>query len=212
MKVPVYNIQGEKIEEMELPVSIFGGKENSDLVYQVATSQMANQRKVIAHTKHRGEVSGGGKKPWEQKHTGRARHGSIRSPLWRHGGVAFGPRSTRVFKKTINSKMRKAALFAVLSDKVKHNHFVVVDKFGLETPKTKILNAILHKLPSTNKTSILLLPAKEKNLSLAARNIPFLSVLGAKDANALALLSAQFVIIPKEGVKVLESTFLEIKN
>ncbi len=207
MKVPVYNIQGEKVEEMELPSSIFEVEKNSDLVYQVATSQMANQRKVIAHTKHRGEVSGGGKKPWAQKHTGRARHGSIRSPLWRKGGVAFGPRSSRVFKKTINAKMRKKALFIVLSEKAKNNFFVVVDSLALQSPKTKLLYGILQKLPSANKTSILLLPAKEKNLSLAARNIPSLSVLGAKDLNVLALLSSQFVIIPKEGIAVIEKTF-----
>ena len=207
MKVPVYNIQGEKIEEMELPSSIFEVEKNPDLVYQVATSQMANQRKVIAHTKHRGEVSGGGKKPWAQKHTGRARHGSIRSPLWRKGGVAFGPRSNRVFKKAINAKMRKKALFVVLSEKAKNNLFVVVDSFALQSLKTKVLHGILGKLPSANKTSLLLLPAKEKNLSLAARNIPSLSVLGAKDLNVLALLSSQFVIIPKEGVSVIEKTF-----
>lgn len=207
MKVPVYNIQGEKTEEVELPTAVFDVPLNKDLLYQVVTSQMSNRRQVIAHTKHRGEVSGGGKKPWAQKHTGRARHGSIRSPLWRKGGVAFGPRSERTYKKDINTKMKKKALFIVLSEKARNNFLVVLNALALETAKTKVLNGILQKLPSGLKNSILILPKKDANVSLAARNIPSLQVFGAKDVNALDLLSSKFLIIPKEAISVIEQHF-----
>lgn len=207
MMVPVYNQEGQKIEEIELPSAIFEVEKNSDLVYQVATSHMSNKRQVIAHTKHRGEVSGGGKKPWAQKHTGRARQGSIRSPLWRHGGVAFGPRSERVYKKTINEKMNRKALLTVLSEKARNNFIVVVSVLSLEAPKTKVLNAIMRKLPCDAKKSVLLLPGIQKTVALAAQNIPFLTVRSPKDLNILDLLSSKFLIMQKESIQTLADRF-----
>ena len=207
MKTPVYNMEGLKVEEFELPSKVFEVSNNSDLVHQVMVSQMGNKRIAIAHTKHRGEVSGGGKKPWAQKHTGRARHGSIRSPLWRKGGVAFGPRSSRVFTQKINTKMRRKALFTVLSQKAKENLVVLIDSFTLETPKTKILNEILKKLPSNTTHSLLVLSETNKMVMRAAKNIPFLDVVQAQNLNILDLLAAKFIIMPKESVSIIEKTF-----
>jgi large subunit ribosomal protein L4 len=120
-----------------LPKEIFDVEINPDLIHQVVVAQTANRRRVIAHTKGRGEVRGGGKKPWRQKGTGRARHGSIRSPLWKGGGVTFGPTKERTFKKEINKKMKRKALFMVLTAKAKNNLLLVLDKIILEQPKTK---------------------------------------------------------------------------
>jgi len=117
MEAIVYNQKGEKLNAVNLPESVFGLKMNPDLVYQVAVTQAANRRRITAHTKDRGEVSGGGKKPWRQKGTGRSRHGSNRSPIWRHGGVVFGPRNDKVYGGKINKKMRRKALAMVLSAK-----------------------------------------------------------------------------------------------
>ncbi len=209
MKVPVYNNEGKIVEEMELPTKVFDVPQNTDLVYQVATTQMANRRQVIAHTKHRGEVSGGGKKPWAQKHTGRARHGSIRSPLWRKGGVVFGPRKNRVYAKSLNNKMRVKALLCVLSEKARNNFVVVLDQLNMEAPKTRVLVELLKKLPLKQKTTVLALAKPNKNLFLAGRNISTLHMLGAKELNVFDLLSSQFIVMPKDAIKTIEDTFLK---
>ncbi len=139
MKVTIYNQNKEKTEEIELPKEIFDVQMNADLVHQVVVSQMANRRKVIAHTKDRGDVRGGGKKPWRQKGTGRARHGSRRSPIWKGGGVTFGPTNERVYKKEIPKKMQRKALMMVLSAKIKSNSFLILDKINLKESKTKLM-------------------------------------------------------------------------
>src|SRR3989339_770912 len=131
MKVPVYNQKGETVSEMELPKEILEVSPNPDLVHHVVVAQQANRRQIIAHTKTRGEVRGGGKKPWRQKGTGRARHGSIRSPLWKGGGVTFGPRNDRVYEQDINRKMRRKALMVILSDKARTNTLLIVDALNL---------------------------------------------------------------------------------
>ena len=127
MKYEVLDQKGNKVGEESLPKEIFEVEIKNDLIYQVITSQMANKRRVIAHTKDRGEVRGGGRKPWRQKGLGKARHGSIRSPIWIGGGVTFGPRKERIFKKKIPKKMRRLALFMVLSDKAKRKFLILVD-------------------------------------------------------------------------------------
>src|SRR3989344_4067362 len=126
MKVDLYNQNGEVAGSVNLPKEIFEVKFNADLVHQIAVSQMANKRQVSAHTKIRSEVRGGGKKPWRQKGTGRARHGSIRSPLWRGGGITFGPRNDKVYEKDIPKKMRRKALLMALSQKAKNSQLVVL--------------------------------------------------------------------------------------
>ena len=209
MKAIVYNQEGKEIGTTLLPKEIFDVKLNPDLVHQVVVSQMANRRKVIAHTKTRAEVSGGGRKPWRQKGTGRARAGSIRSPLWKGGGVVFGPRKERVFKKEIPKKMKRLALFIVLSGKVKNNLLILLDKLKIEKAKTKLITEILKKLPCKNESSLIILPELNKNLILAARNIPDIETIQAKDLNALDLLSFKYLVMPKEAIKVIKETFLK---
>lgn len=213
MNYTVYNQKGEKVEEIELPEEIFGIKMNPDLVHQVTVSQLANRRKIVAHTKGRGEVRGGGRKPWPQKHMGRARHGSIRSPLWRHGGVTFGPTKEKVFKKKIPLKMRRKALFMVLSAKIKNNFLIILSQLKLDVPKTKSVAKIIAdlrlKIENFKSGSILIvLPEMNRNLILAARNLSGLKTIQAKDLNCLELLSFKYLIMPKEAVKVIKETFL----
>ncbi len=209
MKISVFNQEGKEISQTLLPKEIFDVSFNSDLVHQVVVSQTANRRKVIAHTKTRGEVSGGGKKPWRQKGTGRARHGSTRSPLWRHGGITFGPTKERIFKKKIPKKMKRKALFMVLSAKVKNNLLILLDKLKIEKVKTKLMTEILKKLPSKVESSLIALPELDKNIILAARNLPHIETIQVKDLNCLDLLSFKYLIMPKDSIKVLKETFLK---
>jgi large subunit ribosomal protein L4 len=209
MKAAVYNQKGEEIGTTLLPKEVFDVKFNPDLVYQVAVSQAANQRKVLANTKDRGEVSGGGRKPWRQKGTGRARHGSIRSPIWRGGGVALGPTKERVFKKKINIKMRKKALAMVLSQKLKNNLLVIIDDLKLEKAKTKLMQDILKKLPSNIQSTLIALPEINKNIILAAGNLPKTEVVQAQELNCLKLLSFKYLILPKNAIKVIKETLIK---
>src|SRR3989338_9588952 len=146
MNLPLYNQQAENIGKVELPDNVFGLPMNGDLLHQVVVSQMSNKRQNVAHTKERGEVRGGGKKPWRQKGTGRARHGSIRSPIWKGGGVTFGPRKERVFKKKINKKMARKALFLALSSKVKDKEMIVIDGIAFNSWKTKEMAVVVNKI------------------------------------------------------------------
>ena len=141
MKVNVYTIEGKISKELEVPEVIFGADWNADLVSQVLYSQASNRRAGTAHTKNRSEVRGGGKKPWAQKGSGRARHGSSRSPIWRHGGVTFGPRNDKDYKKTIPRGMKVAALFSLLSAKVKAGKVIFLDTIPTQSGKTKEADA-----------------------------------------------------------------------
>jgi len=224
MKTTIYNQEGKGIGTTILPKEIFDVKLNPDLVHQVVVSQMAIRRKVVAHTKTRAEVRGGGKKPWRQKGTGRARAGSIRSPIWRGGGVTFGPTTEKVFKKRIPKKMRRKALFMVLSAKAKENLLLVLDNLKIEKPKTKLMAEILNKLftraaakggkedlssLTTKKGSgLVVLPRMDKNIIKAVNNIPRVSTVQAKDLNVLDLLCYKYIMIPKEAIKVIKETFL----
>ena len=208
MKLSTYNQEGKEIGQTLLPKEIFEVKMNSDLVHQVVVSQMANRRQRIAHTKGRAEVRGGGRKPWRQKGTGRARAGSIRSPIWRGGGVTFGPTKEKVFKKKIPKKMRRKALLMVLSAKAKNNFLIILDKLKIEKAKTKEITEILKKLPCQGENSLIALSQIDKNLILAARNIPKIDTIQAKDLNCLDLLSFKYLVMPKEAIKVIKETFL----
>ena len=209
MKIAVYNQEGKEVGKSLLPKEIFDLKLNPDLVHQVMVSQMANRRRVIAHTKGRAEVRGGGRKPWRQKGTGRARHGSIRSPIWRGGGVTFGPTKERIFKEKINKKMRRKALFMVLSAKAKNNSLILLDKLKIEKPKTKVMAEIFKKLPCKGKSSLMALPIIDKNIILAARNIPKITTIQARDLNVLDLLNFKYLVMPKEAIKTIKETFLK---
>jgi len=209
MKVKTYNQKGEKVGETDLPKEIFEVPLNLDLVHQVILVQTANQRKKIAKTKDRGEVRGGGKKPWRQKGTGRARHGSIRSPIWRGGGVTFGPTGKEVFEKKIPKKMRRKALFMVLSQKAKENLILVLDKLEIEKTKTKLMKEILDRLFLKNGSGLLVLPKVDEKIIKATRNISKADTIQAKDLNVLDLLNYKYVLMPKEAIKVIKETFIK---
>lgn len=209
MKLTVYNTEGKETGEVLLPKEIFDVKLNQDLLWQVVVSQTANRRHVIANTKDRSEVSGGGKKPWRQKGTGRARHGSSRSPIWRHGGITFGPTKEVNFKKEIPSKIKRLALFMVLSEKARNNFIVILDELKSENKKTKQIALILKNLPSKGSRSAIILPSMDRNIILASRNIAGINTLQAKDLNALDLLSVKYLIMPKESIKTIKETFLK---
>ncbi|MBU3942380.1 50S ribosomal protein L4 [Patescibacteria group bacterium] len=210
MKTTLYNQNKEEIGEVNLPKEIFEVEVNPDLIHQVVLSQQSNRRQGSAHAKMRGEVSGGGKKPWRQKGTGRARHGSTRSPLWKGGGVTFGPRNDKNYKKTIPVKMKRKALFMVLSAKATENMIVVVDKFNITEPKTKEMATSLKKL--TDKSALLVLSKMDKNLILSTRNIPKIESIQATDLNVLDLLTYKYVVISKAGIKKIKDTFIDTKH
>lgn len=209
MKIDTYNQDGKKIAQTLLPKEIFDIEINPDLIHQVVISQMANKRKVLAHVKTRAEVSGGGRKPWRQKGTGRARHGSIRSPIWRGGGVVFGPRKNRVFKKIIPKKMKKKALFMTLTGKAKNNLLILIDKLEIEKPKTKLVQDIVEKLPCKKKKVLIVLPKLDRNTLLAARNLSSVQVIEARTLNALDVFSFKYLILLKDSIKKIKETFLK---
>lgn len=196
MKAPVYNLKGESVGEVELSDKIFARDWNTDLVHQVLLAQQANQRLPWAHAKTRGEVSGGGKKPWKQKHTGRARHGSIRSPIWRGGGVTHGPTKERDFSQKINKKMLRAAIYSVLSKKLADGQLKVINSLELEAPKTKIAaQSVKNYLPA------LLVPATgNKNIYRASRNIPRLKSLNGASLNVEDLLKYKNVLLDQKAI------------
>jgi large subunit ribosomal protein L4 len=206
MKVNVLDQEGKEAGTALLPKEVFGIEINPDLIHQVVVSQMANRRMVIAHTKDRAQVRGGGKKPWRQKGTGRARHGSRRSPLWKGGGVTFGPTKQRNFKKDINKKMRRKAMFMVLSAKAENNLLIVLEKLVLEAAKTKAMASILKKMPFKGSL-LIVLPKLEKNIVRASRNIPDLATIEARNLNALDLLSYKYLLMPKDSIKEIKETF-----
>ena len=186
-----------------MPDSVFGVESNNDLLHQVVSSLMANKRQVIAHAKTRAEVRGGGKKPWRQKGTGRSRHGSIRSPIWKGGGVTFGPTKEVIFKKKIGKKMARKALAVALSEKARSNGIIVVDGIELNAPKTKevagILRAFKQKLDRTGSI-LIVTPSADKNLHRAAKNIQKVGVIEARNLNSLEILSYKNLILLQDSV------------
>jgi len=207
MKIDVYNQEGKVVGEATLPKDIFDVKENSDLVHQVAVSMAGNKRQISAHTKIRSEVRGGGKKPWRQKGTGRARHGSIRSPLWKGGGITFGPRNDKVYARDIPKKMRRKALCIVLSLKVKNSQIIILDKIELQNSKTKEMAKSLLKLPCKEQNTLVVLPSYDKKIFLATRNIKKTTVEEARNLNVLQLLNCKYLLMPKEAIKTIEKVF-----
>lgn len=211
VSVTIYNTEGKKVGTAKLPPEIFDVKINPDLIQQAVVTQRANARQILAHTKDRSEVRGGGKKPWRQKGTGRARHGSIRSPLWRGGGVTFGPRKERIFKKKINKKMKRKALFMVLTSKVKDNELILLDKLELKEPKTKLMTNVLEKVKSS-KSVLIVIPKSDANIIRAARNIPHIKTLLADSLNVIDLLSFKYLLMPEDAIKVIEKTYGTVKT
>ncbi len=205
MEVKVYTTEGKSTREITLPESIFDVKWNADLVSQVIQSQMSNRRAGTAHTKDRSEVRGGGKKPWQQKGTGRARHGSSRSPIWRHGGVTHGPRNDTNFKKDIPRGMKNKALFALLSAKFKSGKILFVDSLKETTGKTKNAEMIMKNLSQVEGFKTLTYK-KPNNVYLSVgkadammkrsfRNLPFMTFHNADDLNPLDIANTRYLII-----------------
>lgn len=201
MDSSLYNQTGKKVGTVTLPESVFAVPWNGDLLHQVSSAMQANARMPVAHAKDRSEVSGGGKKPWRQKGTGRARHGSIRSPIWVGGGVTHGPTNEKSYAKKINKKMRAKALATALSQKLRDDEILFVDALSLAETRTKEAAAILHALSQvkgfeelTSRKTLLVLPAADQLVMRSFRNIPALSVVLAKDLNPVMLLNHRAVI------------------
>ena len=193
--------------KIDLPKEIFEVPMNSNLVHQVVTSQTSNRRQVVAHAKNRAEVSGGGIKPWKQKGTGRARHGSIRSPLWVGGGVTHGPLKNRNFKKVLPKNIKRKALFMVLSEKQNQGLFIVVDNFDIKEAKTREARKFL-KSAGIIGSCLVVLPTLDKNIILGMRNLPKVKTIQAKDLNCLDILTCKYLVTTKEGVEEIKKTFL----
>lgn len=204
MELDIYNQKKEKIGVLEVPDGVFNAKWNPELVRQVVDAYRANARQTSAHTKDRSEVRGGGKKPWRQKHTGRARHGSSRSPLWAGGGVTFGPRNERNFKKKVNKKMKRGAFSAVLSEKLRARELFVIDNLRFRELKTKYVAEFLRLFLESGKRqqSVVLVPGKNnRELFRIARNIPRCAVIDAGTLNAYDCLAKKFILLEKEAVE-----------
>ena len=204
-KVDVYNIEGKKVSDVELNDSIFGIEPNEAVVHSVLINYLANQRQGTQSTKTRAEVRGGGRKPWRQKGTGRARQGSIRAPQWIKGGIALGPKP-RSYKYRVNKKERQLAVKSMLSSKVLTNNLVVVDKMDLKEIKTKAMVKALEGLKVTGKT-LILLPEKNENVQKSARNIEGVKTTLVNTINVYDLLKYTKLVITLDTVKKLEEVY-----
>lgn len=217
MKADIYNIKGSQVGEIELPESVFGLKRNDSFLKQVVVSMQANARTPVAHTKGRGVVRGGGRKPWKQKGTGRARHGSIRSPIWRGGGTTHGPLKERTYAKKINKKMRAQALAVSLSQKLKDRQVLFVDSLPINSPKTKEAKTALSGLASVKgfdalktrkkNAALILIGGKSDAVAKSFRNIGSVVVTETRNANPVDVLTHRFVVVvePEKSVRELAS-------
>lgn len=206
-ETPIFSMEGKKVGSIMLPKSIFGAPWRNDLVHQVTTAMQANARQNRANTKDRSEVSGGGKKPWKQKGTGQARHSSSRSPIWRHGGVTFGPRSERDYSEKVNRKMRIGALLSVLSRKAKDGEIILVDQFFFTAPKTGTAKSVVAALATGADAATLM--TKKKNAALIAltaydvntiksfNNFGNLMTEELRNLNPLDVMTHKYLIIEK---------------
>lgn len=213
MKVDLYNLKNEKVGTVELPDAVFGLPWKPAVVKQVIEAQMANRRSPWAHAKDRSEVSGGGKKPWRQKGTGRARHGSTRSPLWRHGGKAHGPRNERDYTQKVNVKMKRTALLSILSRKAKDAEVRVFDSLAITEPKTKAIAGSLRMAVNAPKNAkrldVLIIPALDnKNIFRAARNLPKVKVLGPESLNTYDVMNHKRIFVDQAAIPVIEKHYM----
>lgn len=217
MDVKIYDQSGKSSGSLSVPANIFNLPWNADLVHQVVNSMRSSSRLPVAHTKTRGEVRGGGKKPWQQKGTGRARHGSTRSPIWVGGGVAHGPRNDKNYDRKINKKMKAKAIYTILSQKMRDGEILFVDSLSLSAPKTKDAKSALMSLGKAsgfemlserrNNAAIIAIPSIEKNVKLGFQNMGNLEVMETRNINPLALLQYKYVVMvsPKESIETLSS-------
>lgn len=204
-KVDVYDMKGKKVSDVELAESIFGIEPNEAIVHSVLVNYLANQRQGTQSTKTRAEVRGGGKKPWRQKGTGRARQGSIRAPQWIKGGIALGPKP-RSYSYTVNKKERRLALKSILSSKVAENELTVVDKLEVKEIKTKAMVKALADLKVEGKT-LIVLPENNQNVFMSARNIEGVKTIALNNINVFDLLKYTNLILPLDTVKKIEEVY-----
>lgn len=212
MDAKIYNIQGKEAGKISLPEGIFGLPWNADLVHQVVTSMQANARSPWAHTKTRGEVRGGGKKPWQQKGTGRARHGSTRSPIWVGGGVAHGPRNDKSYAKKVNIQARQKALLVTLSRKYKDGEVIFVDKLEMTEPKAKLAKGVMTALSKefsgfakSKNAALIALPTAHKPTMKSFGNFGNVEVTEVRNLNPVSVMSAKYLVIadPKTAIETL---------
>src|ERR1700738_1445108 len=205
----VYNMAGEAVKQLELSEQVFGVTPNMAVLHQVVTAQLVNRRQGNASTKTRSEVSGGGRKPYKQKGTGRARQGSTRAPQFRHGGTVFGPRP-HPYHHDVPKKMRRLAIRSALSDKVANASLIVVNDLTLEAPRTRDMLSILDKLPTNEgKRVLMMLPQRDENVVLSVRNIPMAKVQHVSSINVIELLKHDYVVMPVQTVRWIEMVFGE---
>jgi large subunit ribosomal protein L4 len=203
MKIPLRDMTGKVVDETELRDDIFGIAPNEGVMHQALVRQQANARLATARTKTRGEVRGGGRKPWRQKGTGRARHGSIREPQWRGGGVVFGPRAGRNYRKSMPRKMRRLALRSALSTKARDGQLILLDKLELPGPKTRELLNTLSGLTG-DSSALILLPERDTTVEKSVRNVPHAKTLHAQYLNLVDIFGYDYLVMPLAAVKVIE--------
>lgn len=217
LKANVYSQKGVEVSTISLSEKVFGVEWNANLVHEVVVSMQSNARAGTAHTKGRGEVRGGGKKPWKQKGTGRARHGSTRSPIWVGGGMAHGPHNEKDYGRKLNKNVRAKALASVLSQKFADGEVVFVDSIAFDAPKSADARAMLSalsKLDGKNglatkrsNAALIVLSGRDNNAELSFRNFGNVETVNVKDVNPVELLTYKYVVVakPEEALKVLES-------
>lgn len=208
MQTKLYNQEGKVIGSAMLEPTMFELPLNRGLVSRAVLTQRANARQVVAHTKTRSEVRGGGRKPWRQKGTGRARHGSIRSPIWVGGGVTFGPRSDRSFGRAINRKELRKALFMTLSEKARADHVIVLDDLAFTESKTKHMAELLKNLSLDERPTLVVQPRPDQTVVKAGRNLPHVTTILANSLNVFDVLRHDFLLLPKASLDVLKKTYL----
>jgi len=212
MNTKVYSQKAEPLHDLDLSEKVFGVAVNQELIHQAVVTQQGNERQVLADTKDRSEVSGGGKKPWKQKGTGRARAGSSRSPIWIGGGVTFGPTANRNFSKKINKKMRQKALAMVLSDKLAHGSLVVLDNLDLPEFKTKSFEAVLRAVETKvlkveRRDALVMSDSKNEKLKYSARNLVGVTVINLENINIVDLLKSRYLVTTEAAIKNLETQY-----
>ncbi len=203
--VSVYDKEGEQAGEIELNEELFGAEINEDVLFEVSQALLAAQRRGTANTKTRAEVRGGGRKPWRQKGTGRARHGTIRSPIWTGGGVVFGPKP-RSYRQSIPKKKRRAAMRSALSSKVNNGELIVLNEISLSQPKTKEISRILDNLNAKGKV-LLVTADQDRNVYLSGRNLERINTTLAGKLNVLDILDCDQLIMTKDAVSTVEEVF-----
>jgi large subunit ribosomal protein L4 len=206
-KITVKNIAGKDVKEIKLKDFVFDVPSNDTLIHQVYVAQAGNARKAIAHTKDRSERAGSGKKPWSQKGTGRARSGSVRSPLWRKGGVTFGPTKDRNFSKDTNQKMRQKAVMVALSEKLRSKKMIVIDTLNYPEKKTKLFAETLRALGISGKSLVLSLTGDERACIVMSRNIPKVENTPTENLNVTQLLDREYLVVTEAGIRNLEGRF-----